>query len=319
MSSDSEDAGVLNDEEMQVTGYAAESEDFSESDGERQLPFGKDIAFTPLTCEVDPPATAKTRVAAKPRFTRLFGPYETFLRFFTDNILDEFLKYTLVENLNRGELRVFFGMMMLFGLTPKRRLRDHWSADLGSDEIKRAMPRERFEEIWGALKIYDGSSDPDDPRKHVLKLIELVSHNFRKNLTPGRDKSVDEIMEGYFGKRCSQTFFIPRNPSKKKNGLKFQGIADAQLGYMWVPDDVKPLCTPTGVIDHFVANLRHYYGVGGGHHIYADKWYTSIEQALRCIKEHGVHFTGTLSKNRAPGAATKDPRTKRMVRGKSFS
>ena len=84
----------------------------------------------------------------------MFGPYETFLRFFTDNILDEFLKYTLVENLNRGELRVFFGMMMLFGLTPKRRLKDHWSADLGSDEIKRAMPRERFEDIWGDLKIY---------------------------------------------------------------------------------------------------------------------------------------------------------------------
>ena len=76
-------------------------------------------------------------------------------------------------------------------------------------------------------------SYPDDPTKLVRHLLVRLSYIFQSQLIMGDEKSIDEIMIGYFGKKCSQTFFIPRKPSKQKNGHKLHGIADANCGYLW--------------------------------------------------------------------------------------
>ena len=91
-----------------------------------------------------------------------------------------------------------------------------WSEDLGTRDVQQAMTRARFAEIWSTLRIYDGVSFPEDPRKLVKPLLDEMSKNFQDNLIMGKDKSIDEIMIGYFGKKCTQTFFIPRKPSKQK-------------------------------------------------------------------------------------------------------
>ena len=91
---------------------------------------------------------------------------------------------------------------MLMGLSPKCRLKGHWSEDLGTRDVQQAMTRARFAEIiWSStLRIYDGVSFPEDPRKLVKPLLDEMSKNFQDNLIMGKDKSIDEIMIGYFGK-----------------------------------------------------------------------------------------------------------------------
>ena len=156
--------------------------------------------------------------------------------------MNEFLKYTQIDDLRIGELRVFFGVQMLMGLSLKCRLKDHWSEDLGTRDVQNA----------------------------------------------------NEITIGYFGKKCTQTFFIPRKPSKQKNGMKLQGMADFSCGYLWsvfmqprgfnLPANLQKLCTPQGVVvDDFVSQLKSRYGGVSGTHIYADKWYTSVGQAERLV------------------------------------
>ena len=66
----------------------------------------------------------------------------------------------------------------------------------------------------------ESESYPDDPTKLVRHLLVRLSFIFQSQLIMGDEKSIDEIMEGYFGKKCNQTFFIPRKPTKQKNGLK---------------------------------------------------------------------------------------------------
>ena len=61
-----------------------------------------------------------------------------------DEILDDFVKYTPLPDLNRGELRHFFGVLMLMGLSPKYRPKEDWSADFGTFEVQQAMSREDF-------------------------------------------------------------------------------------------------------------------------------------------------------------------------------
>ena len=67
----------------------------------------------------------------------------------------------------------------------------------GTFEVQHAMSRERFQEIWMNLKIYDGVSYPDDPTKLVRPLLVRLSYIFESQLIMGDEKSIDEIMIGY--------------------------------------------------------------------------------------------------------------------------
>ena len=313
-------------EEMAQTNNIPVLEDSDMSDDEEYEPFSAETRFAPLKLFDNP---AEANVKPKPKLLRLLGPYNIFKRFWTDSLLDQFVKYTTLDDLTRGELKVFFGVLLMFGLVPKHRLKEHWSGDFGSKEVRLAMSRERFAEIWSHLKIYDGVSYPEDPRKLVWPLLDNLTEMFQEQLEIGSEKSVDEIMVGYFGKKCSQTFFIPRKPSKQKNGIKLQGCADASCGYLWsvfmqprgsgLSADLQECCTPTGVVNIFVRQLQARYGGVKGTHIYADKWYSSITQAERCARVHKVHFTGTVSLNFVPANVKAEPRTKRMSRGMSHS
>ena len=265
-------------EEGILNGDISALESSDSSDDEVDLSFSPTKPFSPLALEANPRIEASV---PKSKLTRLLSPYNIFKRFWKDEILDEFVKYTPLPDLNRGELRLFFGVLMLMGLSPKHRLKEHWSADFGTFEVQHAMSRERFQEIWMNLKIYDGVSYPDDPTKLVRHLLVRLSYIFQSQLIMGDEKSIDEIMIGYFGKKCSQTFFIPRKPSKQKNGLKLHGIADANCGYLWsmfmqprgrhLSPQFQSLCTPTGVVDHFIHQLACLYEGVAGTHIYADK------------------------------------------------
>ena len=72
-------------------------------------------------------------------------------------------------------------------------------------------------------------------------------------------------------------------------------------------------------LGEFVSQFKSRYGGVSGTHIYADKWYTSVGQAERCIKVHKVHYTGTMKNGLVPTQCKQDPRTKRMRRGQSYS
>jgi len=306
MSSES-DTDIEQDlENVDAAGGFSESDSSSDEDCEFVEPFADTTKFAKHADIIE---CTDGDVLPEPKLARLLGPYSLFKRLLTQSIMLLFVENSPIINTTVGELTVHFALLMLMGLQPRHRLKEHWDMKLGNSDFRDAMPRDRWLEIWNNLRTYDGVSHPNDPRRLVLDLVTQISDSFQEQLIPGSNKCVDECIGAFFGKRSPQSFFLPRKPSRQKNGLKFQALNDSVSAYMWcvfmqprgkrLPEHLQQLCTPDGVLGHMIETL-HEKHPSIPSSFYCDRWYTTLKVAHMCATEYHVHFTGTLSKSRVP-------------------
>ena len=143
------------------------------------------------------------------------------------------------------------------------------------------------------------------PPRHIDKVkafIEPLVANFQASYNPSRELAADETMVGFRG-RFGPLQYMPNKPTKY--GIKAYTLADAAHGYMLDilvytgSDTLSAACAefigqpqPARVVLHVADKY-----LDKGHHIFTDRYYTSIPLANSLYKRKTA-FTGTSMRNR---------------------
>ena len=118
------------------------------------------------------------------------------------------------------EVKAFIGVNIIMGIDKKPAVYLYWSSDpfLGNPGIQAVFSRDRFEALMRYMHLNDSSlSQPRghphyDPLYKIRPLLQLCTHNFRHEVVPGQDLSLDEAMIKYKGRVFSGST-CPKNPS----------------------------------------------------------------------------------------------------------
>lgn len=124
------------------------------------------------------------------------------------------------KDVSVSELKIFFGLIMWFGLDQKPSIASYWSQNpLYKSEISRYMSRNRFEIILANIHTCNNEiADTSDKMYKIRYLIEDLNEKFVKYYTPGRNVCIDESMMAWRGNLNFRQYI----PSKRhKYGIKF--------------------------------------------------------------------------------------------------
>ena len=190
------------------------------------------------------------------------------------------------------------------GLIVLPTLQDYWSTAWTTQVpfFSSLMTRERFQMLFWLLHVGHTQSDPPAWIDKVRAFLDPLLKNFQSSYKPSQNISVDETMVG-FRSRFGAKPYMPQKPTKY--GIKAFTMADAAQGYMLnvvvytgadTLRDAHPeyasLPQPARVVLHIADKY-----LDKGHHIYTDRYYTSIPLA-HVLHNHSTSFTGTCMRNR---------------------
>ncbi|BFZ21097.1 hypothetical protein BsWGS_24136 [Bradybaena similaris] len=186
------------------------------------------------------------------------------------------------------------------GINRRPSIRDYWSkSELMYNKFYHTMfPRDRFEIIYHTmLHCSDSASENKDK---IEPYMNLLIENFNQAFYPYENLSIDEMVIGFTGRWKYKQY----NSSKpKKYHIKTFGLVDATTGYVLniltyfgASTSYDPAAdTNSGMaVKLFDTLLRH---VGTGHHIFADRHYTTAE-LVRHIGERTVLHRNTQYKQK---------------------
>ena len=174
----------------------------------------------------------------------------------------------------------------LMGIHKVPSVSNYWSqhALLGVPGITRNMSRNRFMQTLQNLHLNDNSKmpQPGDPNfdklYKVRPLLETIRTNSQKAYSPLQEVSVDEAMVLFKG-RSSMKQYMPLKPIKR--GYKVWCLCDAINGYTYniqvytgASDGSNEDTLGSRVVKNMVRPIK-----GRGHHVYMDKFFTSISLA----------------------------------------
>ncbi|KAK3107853.1 hypothetical protein FSP39_023451 [Pinctada imbricata] len=205
---------------------------------------------------------------------------------------------------NAGEMKAFFGAMIILGvlLAPAQDM--YWLKDrmfhLSCIETK--FSRTRFENIQRYLHTADTSTNPPrdqighDKLAHVRPLLDKIKGTVRDEYNGHREVAIDEAMVGFSG-RLGFKQYVPLKPTKR--GIKIWVRADPHNGY------INDFQVYTGKVrgapekDLGARVVLDLMGplFGLGHHVYCDSFFTSPDLFLRLWKED-TYACGTVRMNR---------------------
>ena len=190
------------------------------------------------------------------------------------------------------------------GLIDLPNIQDYWSTAWTNQVpfFSSMMTRERFQMVFWLLHVGHTESNPPRRIDKVKSFLDPLLTNFKSSYSPSRNISVDETMVGFRG-RFGPKQYMPNKPTKY--GIKAFTMADAAQGYMlniivYTGGDTlatarveysglpQPARTVLHVADAYLDR---------GHHIYTDRYYTSIPLA-QALHERSTAFTGTCTSMR---------------------
>ena len=143
------------------------------------------------------------------------------------------------------------------------------------------------------------------PTNRIDKVSPLLDHllaRFQSVYYPHRDLSIDETMIGFKG-RVSFMQYCPLKPTKWE--LKAFVLADSETGYIcnilpYAGQETRAhLSSCNGdlpLLAEVVVTVAEKY-LGKGHHIYADRFYSSVPLADE-LEKKDTGYTGTIIRNR---------------------
>lgn len=251
------------------------------------------------------------------------SPYECYSMLFDDEIMttliqsiNEFASYKMRINnpakkrsrlpgwhdLDMYELFRFMAVTMTMGIDKRPSVRDYFSKHPALHTpffSKMFTNRERFEMLYSTT-LHVSAPDAEGKAKiepFANKLIDKFNHAF----VPFENVSIDEMIIGWKGRWKYKQF----NASKPhKYHIKSFGLVDSSTGYVvnlltyygseTSYDPSRDYATGSNAVKIFDTLLK---AVGTGHHIFADRWYTTRLLVDHLI-ERGYNYTGTLQINR---------------------
>lgn len=225
------------------------------------------------------------------------------------------------------ELKVFFALIIIMGLTRKGDLDAYWSTDeiIATPIFGKMMGKDRFCAVLSNLHLSDNDQDPKNDRLYKVRpFISMMRETFDV-YTPEENLSLDEGTCPFKG-RVSFKVYNPMKPNKF--GIKLYVVCEAKSGYCVGFDiydaDVERSCAiycqPLEInpeyshTTHLVIGLLSFCGLLlKGYKVYMDNYYTSPELFSE-LDLLNTYACGTVRTNRkgVPKAFTA---VKRMKQG----
>lgn len=254
------------------------------------------------------------------------NPLQIFEKIFDDEVFTMILQYTQTYATQKnnhdfkvtiGELKTFFGILLLTGYHTLPRERLYWSLDEDCNipVVSKSMSRNRFQEIKKYLHLCDNliAVESMDKMYKVRPLADILMTKFLQWGVFHQDLSIDESMVKYFGRHPAKQF-IRGKPVRF--GYKNWMVTSSD-GYCYAFDlycGKSPGANPTEplgtrvvkqLLDKLSTNPRD-------HVVYFDNFFTSFD-LLRDLRQVGFRATGTVREGRTkkcPLVAVKEMKKK---------
>ncbi|GFN77996.1 PiggyBac transposable element-derived protein 4 [Plakobranchus ocellatus] len=203
-------------------------------------------------------------------------------------------------NTTCSEMLKLFAVVIMMGVDPRPSIRDYWASHPGllTPWYATMFARERFEAIYQTM-VHAGESQATGKAK-IEPFIRSIMKRCQECFTPGQNLSIDEMIIGFKGRWKYRQF----NASKPhKYHVKSFGLVDSSTGYVCElliyfgsETSFSPELDPTS--SHAVKIFKTLLEpVGKGHHIFADRFYTTKALVMFLLQEK-QYYTGTLQTNR---------------------
>ena len=248
-------------------------------------------------------------------FLIALSPYQIWKLFFTDTMLQEIVKQTLLYahrekndkefETSVDEIRRFIGIALLSGYHTVPCNRDYWSnqPDLGVQFVSQAMTCGRYRKLAACMHLADNQSlTAGDKTAKVDPLYKKLNENLTQFGIWHDNISIDESMVPYFGKNSMKQFIRGK---LIRFGFKLWAMCSSD-GFPYHvsiysgkdPEAVGPLGerVVTKMVDVLEQN-----SLLNTRHIFFDNFFTSY-RLLFALRERGVRATGTIRENRTGGA-----------------
>ena len=214
-----------------------------------------------------------------------------------------FKKWTPVTT---TEMYGFLAVIMNMGIINVPDIASYWSTSWTTSIpfFGQLFSRNRFEIVFWMLHVSsvpDGQTTPKRLDKVRILMDALIS-NFKKNMNPSPNLSVDETMVGFRG-RFGAKQYIPNKPTRY--GVKAFTLADSKNGYILdillytggdTLDSSDPLHCHLPQPARIVLTLSNDY-LDEGRTIFTDRYYTNIP-LVQTLELRQTSFTGTCVSNR---------------------
>lgn len=207
-----------------------------------------------------------------------------------------FINWTSTD---KEEILLFVAIVFNMGLHPRPRVLDYWRTDHVSrhDWFPSMMKRERFQALFHTM-LHASSVDAERSEK-IKQFFDLAVAKFQSSFYPYKNVSCDESGVRFKGR----TKYLRYNPQKPdKWHLQIFSLCCSLTGYLWnaFPDfgaetDFPSAGNETCMTEKVVIKLCS--GLRNGHHVYVDRYYTSVNLANQ-LQKKGLELTGTVSVNR---------------------
>ena len=209
-------------------------------------------------------------------------------------------------NTKAKEIERFIGASILMSTIGYPRLRMFWQKSLRISAVADVISRTRYFQIRSNLKVVIDLDVPDEMKAvdRLWKVRPIMDRVRVRCLQQDRcrDVSVDEQMISFSG-ASPACRYVPNklNPIGFKKfvlasstGIVLDFIVDQGVAtYHVIPDEFR-VGVGGAVIAHLAESLHR------GSQLYCDRYFTSLPLIDYMLKEHGVHVTGTVMKNRIP-------------------
>ena len=220
----------------------------------------------------------------------------------SQNLLKEKSRLKKWTPVTVAEMHGFLAVILNMGIITAPDIGTYWSTSWISQIpfFGQLFSKNRFEMILWMLHVSSIPTGHTPKRLHKVQvLLDVLIANFKGNMHPSANLSVDETMIGFRG-RFGAKQYIPNKPNKY--GIKAFTLADSANGY--VLDTL--IYTGADTLDHsdpqyaslpqparIVLTLCNDY-LEQGRTVYTDRYYTMAQT----LESHKTAFTGTCMKNR---------------------
>lgn len=254
--------------------------------------------------------------------TEGFREVDFFLQFFPLQLFalivgwtNQCLRKAKSPETNVAEIRAWFGMIMVMGLSKTTNFADYWSTKPGfrNELISTTMSRNRFQKLAANLACADPATDTsswpnntEEEKQHVFHanrnnplfpltpIWNAVLHNCRTKYNALRELAIDEAMVAYKGfKSIVRKFFMPTKPIRA--GFKIYALCESGTGFMLNFDIHRIDPSRKGGMKQIAYNIIQPF-FDKFHHVFCDKLYTAVQLGHWLLAKR-TYLTGAIKMN----------------------
>ncbi|XP_017759466.1 PREDICTED: piggyBac transposable element-derived protein 4-like, partial [Eufriesea mexicana] len=208
------------------------------------------------------------------------------------------------------EMKAFIAVLLEMRITRRPNIRSYWSQNSRTIPwFRRMFSRNRFQQILKYFHLVDNSlcfppsHEKYDPCVKFKPLVEHANRVFKLHYKPHKELSIDESLIGTLC-HSSITQYLP-NEKHHPWGIKLWMLCDSVSKYCLTFHCYKGAKEATtsdgkkfGLAYEVVVNLlKDSNCLNKGHHIFVDKFFTSIELA-KYLYSMDTYLTGIIGRNK---------------------